>query len=298
MRLTIAENAVELGEKAADFAAKMINQYIARRNRARVVLSADASQFEFLDALAKKEVDWSKVEFFPLNEYVGLPIDHPASFRQCIKERFAVRPEAVHSVSPEGNAEESLAALTEKLNEAPIDLAFVDVGENGRIALNAPPADLDCEDAYIIVGQAVSMTVKQIMRAKTILSAVPHAVKAQAIKATLEAKETTPLVPATVLKERGWSLYIDKNSASLIDPDEYILKEEDLPRRELAPEDGHYFFGYYDLQPYDSKGKRHLCHKVRFADRLPEADDIAELGYIDLETESFHKIAETTAWNC
>lgn len=322
MNLILAENSAELGQKAADYAAKMINQYIARRDRVRMVLSTGASQFEFLDALTKKDVDWSKAEVFHLDEYIGLPIDHPASFRKYIKERFAdiVHPKIVHYVTPEGDLEENLAALTEKINEAPIDIAFIGIGENGHIAFNDPPADFENDNAYIVVDldekcrrqqlgegwfptlddvprQAISMTVKQIMRAKTIISVVPHAVKAEAIKATLEAKETTPLIPATILKERSWSLYVDKNSASLIDPDEYILKEEDLPRKEISPEDGHYFFGYYDLQPYDSEGKRHLCHKVPFVDRLPEADDVAELGYIDLETNQFRKIAETTAWN-
>lgn len=71
----------------------------------------------------------------------------------------------------------------------------------------------------------------------------------------------------------------------------------DLKIREISPEEGQYFFGYYDLQPYHSSGKYHLCHKVPFVDRIPEPEDVAELGYIDLETHKFHKIAETTAWN-
>ncbi|MBR6793595.1 MAG: glucosamine-6-phosphate deaminase [Clostridia bacterium] len=322
MRMIVSENAKGSGKKAAELAARLINSYIKRRDLARIVLSTGASQFEFLEALIQEDIDWSRVEAFHLDEYIGLPIDHPASFRKYIKERFAdrVHPKAVHYVEPEGNVAENIAALTKKLTEKPIDVAFIGIGENGHIAFNDPPADFETEKSYIVVDldekcrrqqlgegwfptledvprQAISMTVSQIMKAKHIISVVPHAVKANAIKATME-NDLTPAVPATMLKQhRACFLFLDQNSASLIDPDKYTLKPMELPIRELSPEDGHYFFGYYDLQPYDSTGKRHLCHKVQFTDRLPEADDVAELGYIDVETRTFHKIAETTAWN-
>ncbi len=322
MRMIVSETAQEMGKKAAALAAKLMNDYIRRRNCTRVILSTGASQFEFLDALVKEDVDWSKVEVFHLDEYIGLPADHPASFRKYIKERFAdrVHPKAVYYVEPEGDIEANIAVLTQKLKEAPIDVAFIDIGDNGQIAFNDPPADFETEASYIVVEldekcrrqqlgegwfstlddvprQAISMTVSQIVQAKCIISVVPHAGKAQVIKATVE-NDLTPAIPATMLKRhKAWFLYVDQNSASMIDTEKYVLKAEDLPIREISPEDGHYFFGYYDLQPYDSAGKRHLCHKVQFVDRLPEADDIAELGYIDLETRKFHKIAETTAWN-
>ncbi len=298
MRIIVSETAQESAKKAAELAAELINSYIRRRDLARIVLSADDSQLEFLETLIQESIDWSKVEVFPLYEHLGLPEDHPASFRKAIKERFVdrVHPKAVHYIQPDGD----IAALTEK----PIDVAFIGIGENGSIALNDPSADFETEDPYITVKleggesrQAISMTVSQIMKAKYILSVVPHAVKANAIKATME-NGLTSAVPATMLKQhRACFLFLDQSSASLIDPDKYVLKPADLPIREISPEDGHYFFGYYDLQPYDSTGKRHLCHKVQFVDRLPEADDVAELGYIDLETRTFHKIAETTAWN-
>ena len=75
------------------------------------------------------------------------------------------------------------------------------------------------------------------------------------------------------------------------------MENLNIPFREISPKDGHYFFGYYDLQPYSADGRYHLCHKVPFVDRIPEAEDVAELGYIDLKSGEFIKIAETTAWN-
>lgn len=71
-----------------------------------------------------------------------------------------------------------------------------------------------------------------------------------------------------------------------------------FPRRCITPDDGwHYFYGYYDLNAYHENGKYHLANRVKFMDRLPEADDVCELGYINLETKEFTKFAETTAWN-
>ena len=75
------------------------------------------------------------------------------------------------------------------------------------------------------------------------------------------------------------------------------MENLNVPFREISPKDGHYFFGYYDLQPYSADGRYHLCHKVPFVDRIPEPEDVAELGYIDLKNGEFVKIAETTAWN-
>ncbi|MBQ7378951.1 MAG: hypothetical protein IJW70_04635 [Clostridia bacterium] len=66
----------------------------------------------------------------------------------------------------------------------------------------------------------------------------------------------------------------------------------------VSPDDGYdYFFAYYDLQPYDKQSKRHLAHRVGFHDRIPTADDVAEIGYITLADKQFHKVAESRAWN-
>lgn len=239
MNIILSKTAAELGAKAAELTAQKLNETIAQKGSARLVLSTGASQFETLAELVKKPVDWSKVEVFHLDEYVDLPITHPASFRKYIKERFEdlTHPKTVHYVQTEGDVQEQIALVTAELRKAPVDVALIGIGENAHIAFNDPPADFDSENAYIVVNldekcrnqqlgegwfpdldsvpkQAVSMTVKQIMSAKTVISAVPHKVKAWAVKATLE-NDLTPMVPATMLKQHpDWHLFIDENSAS------------------------------------------------------------------------------------
>jgi len=195
MKITLSENAVMLGERAAELAAKYLNEAIAANGSARLVLSTGASQFETIAALVKKDIDWSKVDVFHLDEYVDLPITHPASFRKYIKERFGdiANPRAIHYVNTEGNIDENIAELTKELRAAPVDVALIGIGENAHIAFNDPPADFDNENAYIVVNldakcrnqqlgegwfenleavpkQAVSMTVKQIMASKVFLT--------------------------------------------------------------------------------------------------------------------------------
>ncbi|MBO5069531.1 MAG: 6-phosphogluconolactonase [Roseburia sp.] len=247
MKITLSKNAVQLGERAADLTAKLLKEAIAQKGEARLVLSTGASQFETLAALVKEDVDWSGVEVFHLDEYVDLPMDHPASFRKYIKERFGdlVHPKAIHYVKTEDDTVANIAALTEELHKAPVDVALIGIGENAHVAFNDPPADFQNPNAYIIVNldtkcrnqqlgegwfstfddvpkQAVSMTVPEIMRAKTIISSVPHKVKAKAIKDTLE-NDPTPYVPATILKKHAdWNLFVDENSASEVDIQKYL----------------------------------------------------------------------------
>lgn len=247
MKITLSETAAELGERAATATARLLNEAIAKNGHARLVLSTGASQFETIAALVKKEIDWSRVDVFHLDEYVDLPITHPASFRKYIKERFADKAQGctVHYVNTDGDITANIAALTDELRAEPIDVALIGIGENAHIAFNDPPADFANENAYIVVNldakcrnqqlgegwfatiddvptQAVSMTVSQIMQARNIISSVPHKVKAQAIKDTLE-NDLTPNVPATMLKQHeNWQLFIDANSASDVDIQKYL----------------------------------------------------------------------------
>lgn len=238
MEIIKSATAVDLGNAAAALTAKKINAAIAENGEARIILSTGASQFETLSALVKEDVDWSKVVMFHLDEYVDLSIEHPASFRKYLKERFIdiVNPKEAYLVDG-NNPQETIKFLTEKVTEKPIDVALIGIGENAHIAFNDPPANFDTRESYIIVNldekcrmqqvgegwfngiddvpkQAISMTTYRIMESKCIISSVPHAVKANAIKATLEATETTNMVPATLLKEHAdWHLFVDNNSA-------------------------------------------------------------------------------------
>ena len=228
MNLAICKDKQSCGIEAAKFGAGKIRQAIAEKGECRVILATGASQFEMLSALLLEPgIDWSKVTMFHLDEYVGLPYEHPASFRKYLMERFVEKlPVPMKEVNlVEGDAEnltEFVAELGRKLNEKPIDVCFIGIGENGHIAFNDPPADFDTEEPYLVVTldeacrkqqlgegwfpdfdsvpkQAVSMSVRQIMKSRCIVNTVPDARKAHAVKITFEA-ELSPMHPASVIR--------------------------------------------------------------------------------------------------
>ena len=241
MEIRITENKEALGKSAAQYVAKCLSEIIAKKGKARIALSTGASQFDTLSALVNEKVDWSRVEMFHLDEYVDLSEDHPASFRKYLKERFVQKLPApllcAHFVD---GTVEGIEALTEQIRREPIDIGLIGIGENTHIAFNDPPANFDTVESYIVVEldeacrkqqlgegwfesldvvpkKAVSMTVSQIMRCEKIVSCVPYSVKADAVYKTLSTKETTPLVPATKLKEHpDFILYLDSDSAKKI----------------------------------------------------------------------------------
>lgn len=241
MKIVVEKNAELLGLAAARNAAAILQAAIQTNGCARIVLSTGASQFEFLSAFIKQDVDWSKVEMFHLDEYVGLPETHIASFRKYLKERFVsqVPLKAAYFVKGEGDVENNIAQLSQELLKAPVDLGLIGIGENGHIAFNDPPADLEDASCYKVVHLndrckqqqvnegwfatlddvpecAISMTVQQILKCRHIISVVPNERKAEAVKNTL-AQSPNAMVPATQLKTHSnWSLYIDSGAASQI----------------------------------------------------------------------------------
>ena len=242
MQVKVYKNNKELGKAAAAAAAKKLNEVIAEKGCARLLLSTGASQFDFFEALRECQVDWSRVEMFHLDEYVGISAEHPASFNKYLRKRFVdvFHPGKYHLMDGERDPEQTIAEVSAAINEAPIDLGLIGIGENGHIAFNDPPADFDDERAYKVVTlndaclrqqvregwfespeaafkQAISMTCRQIMKCECIISVVPHAVKAQAIHDTLTC-EINENVPATLLKNhKDVTVYCDENSASLTD---------------------------------------------------------------------------------
>lgn len=239
INLTISKDAKLNGKRAAELIANLINEAIKERGKARIVVSTGSSQFEMFEALIKLNVDWSKVEMFHLDEYVNLPESHIASFRKYLKERFVskVNLKAAYFVSGEGNIEENISYLTKELRKDIIDVGIIGIGENGHIAFNDPPADFETDEAYKVVtldqkcraqqvgegwfksiedvpNQAISMTPKEIMKARHIVTVAPHSVKADAIYKTITTP-ISPMVPATLLKTHpDWHLFIDDASAS------------------------------------------------------------------------------------
>lgn len=247
------KDAPTMGRAAARQAAREIDRCIREKGSARILLSTGASQFELFRALARETVDWSRVEVFHLDEYIGIPVTHRASFRKYLKERFAdvVKPGRMRYVVTEGDIWKDIAELSRDLLEKPVDLGLVGIGENAHIAFNDPPADFTVTDPYIVVSlneackaqqvregwfsstdevpcQAVSMSVHQILACRKIISFVPGSVKARAVLAALTT-EPGPDVPAAVLSTHpDTTLYLDKMSAGLLDDRCWILDNSHL----------------------------------------------------------------------
>ena len=241
MKIHVSPDAEQLGAAAAERIADKIRKSIEEYGRARIVLSTGASQFEMFDVLVKEDLDWSRVTMFHLDEYVGLPESHPASFRRYLKERFVdrVHPGHVYYVNGEGDVRENIRILSEELTMEPIDLGVIGIGENAHIAFNDPPADFETKESYILVNlnercklqqvgegwfdttddvpkQAISMTPYRIMQCRSIVSVVPGKRKAQAVYNTLSGVGPDPAVPATMLLTHpDFYLYLDTDSASL-----------------------------------------------------------------------------------
>jgi glucosamine-6-phosphate deaminase len=245
MLLRLFSDKISLGRAAAKQAATAIRSAIAKQGQARIIAATAASQIEFLDALTNAEdIDWTRVEAFHLDEYIGLPITHPGSFRKMLMERLVARTGIKRYRLLDGDAADPTAVVGDvgkHLASAPIDIAFLGIGENGHIAFNDPPADFETEEPYIIVDldeacrqqqvgeawfadisqvpkRAISMSVRQILKAKEILAVVPDTRKAQAIKACSEG-EISPRIPASILRRHSnATVYVDKNSSSLLGP--------------------------------------------------------------------------------
>lgn len=239
MEIRICKDRYALGKSAAAYTAELIQKAIEEKGSARIALSTGASQFDTLASLIEQKVEWNKVEMFHLDEYVGIDESHPASFRKYLKEKFTTKVslKAVHFVD---GTEENRRALCEEISREPIDVGLIGIGENAHIAFNDPPADFETEEPYIVVNlndtckkqqvgegwfatpddvpkQAVSMSVKQILKCKSIISCVPYAVKADAVYKTVSG-ELSNLAPATILKTHpDFTLYIDHESAKKLE---------------------------------------------------------------------------------
>ena len=242
LQINIFTTKAELGQAAARDAAVIINHAIAERNSAYVIAATGTSQFEFLDALMLEPIDWRKVTFFHLDEYADLPESHPASFRRYLRERIVsrVHPRAFHFIDGEADdVYDECRRLGQIITQQAVDVAFVGIGENGHLAFNDPPADFDTDEPYIVVNlddacrrqqvgegwftnidevpaQAISMSIKHILRSLEILCIVPDRRKAEAVKASVELN-VNPMHPASILQtHERVRLYLDRDSSALL----------------------------------------------------------------------------------
>jgi glucosamine-6-phosphate deaminase len=245
MRIQLCDNRDLLGHAAAEQAAAAIRRSISERGAARIVGASAASQIEFLEALtAMSDIDWKRVTLFHLDEYIGIPATHPASFCKFLEERLIEKTGITdtHLLRGDGRPAEVIESTNAAIRSAPIDVAFVGIGENSHLAFNDPPADFTAEEPYIIVEldqacreqqvaegwfpnldavpkRAVSMSVRQVLKAKEILAIVPGRRKAQAIRTSFEGP-ISPLAPASILRTHGnTTVYLDRESAALLRPE-------------------------------------------------------------------------------
>lgn len=234
-----------LAQAAAERAAELLRSAIAEKGYARIIAATGAAQFEFLELLTKRtDIDWTRVEMFHLDEYLDLPVSHPASFRRFLRERLIDKTGITrfHLLDGEKDPKKVVAEVTAEIRKVPIDIAFVGIGENGHLAFNDPPADFETEEAYIVVDldeacrrqqlgegwfksldevprKALSMTIKQVLKARNIIAIVPDARKAQAVAKCFNG-EISPTAPSSILRTHANTvIYLDKNSAALLKPE-------------------------------------------------------------------------------
>ncbi len=244
MTTTICDDKETLGRTAAAAGAAKVRAALSERGEANIIVATGASQFEMLAALVDEpDIDWSRVTGFHLDEYVGLPITHPASFRAYLWTRFVSKlplpMRAFHFLDAEGDPGAECARVGEILGRHPVDVAFIGIGENAHIAFNDPPADFETAEPYLVVEldeacrrqqlgegwfpdldsvpkQAVSMSVRQILASRAIVCTVPDERKAAAVAAASHGP-ITPDCPASILRDHGdCGLFLDRAAASLL----------------------------------------------------------------------------------
>jgi glucosamine-6-phosphate deaminase len=244
MRIETYIDRETMSRAAARSAARALREAIAARGGARIVAATGAAQFDVLEALtATPGIDWTRVEMFHLDEYIGLPADHPASFRKFLLERLIEKTGIAryHLLDGERDAARVADEAGREIAARPIDVSFVGIGENAHIAFNDPPADFTTEQPYLIVNldeacrrqqvgegwfasmaevptQAISMSARQVLKSREIICIVPDARKARAVKACVEGG-VSPMAPASILQRHAnTTLFLDRDSAALLTP--------------------------------------------------------------------------------
>jgi len=242
VEVRVLTDAKSLGDAAAGHAAEFLRSTLQQKASARIIAATGTSQFEFLEALIRAPgIQWDRVEMFHLDEYVGLPATHPASFRKYLMERLIQKTgiRKYHLIDGDGDIQNVIQHVGRELNSSPIDVAFVGIGENGHLAFNDPPADFETKEPYLVVDldqpcrqqqvregwfaslaevprQALSMSVPQILKSRVIIASVGGRRKARAVQACLEGR-VSPMAPASILQTHPrTTVYLDLASASLL----------------------------------------------------------------------------------
>jgi len=233
-----------MGMQAAKEAASRIKELLRTKNEINMIFAAAPSQNEFLAALiADREVDWSRINAFHMDEYIGLAPDAPQAFGNFLKDRIfgLVGFKTVNYLN--GNADDIEAECerySDLLKKYPPDIVCMGIGENGHIAFNDPPVadfndkklvkpvelDEKCRNQQVHDGcfssiekvptHAITLTVPALMAGEYIFCVVPALTKAEAVMHTVKG-EISEKCPASILRtHRNAVLYLDTDSASMI----------------------------------------------------------------------------------
>lgn len=243
MKIIVKNDPADLGVEAGREAAQTIRAAIKNNGFANIILATGTSQFETLNQLIQENINWKQVTMFHLDEYIGLPESSPASFRKYLKDRFIQKTgglQQVHLINGENDPVEECLRLNKIMGDTPIDIALLGIGENGHLGFNDPPADFETEEAFIVVDldekcrqqqlgegwfqrigdvprQAITMSIRQIMKSAQIICSVPDSRKAQAVKDCFE-NPVSNLFPGSILQEHPHcTCFLDKLSSALLE---------------------------------------------------------------------------------
>jgi glucosamine-6-phosphate deaminase len=239
LEVRIYENRLQMGDAAAAAAANTIRTLLETKRELNIIFAAAPSQNEFLQALQQQEnIDWSRINAFHMDEYIGLSSDAPQAFGNFLKARLfdALPFKSVHYINDNSNQ-----AYAHLLLQHPTDIVCMGIGENGHIAFNDPPvadfADLQvikvveldevCRQQQVNDGcfaqlgdvptHALTLTIPTLMKASYVFCMVPGTAKAKAVYDTVHADMRTSY-PSTILRTHPAAiLFLDEQSAGLLE---------------------------------------------------------------------------------
>lgn len=234
----------DAGAAAAVEAASALRHTLSTGGRARIIVATGNSQEDFIRALVgSPEIDWSRVEVFHMDEYVGIPESHPASFRRWVRTRLVeiVHPDRVHYLNGDaGGLTEECERYTKLLKSAPIDLCCLGFGENGHIAFNDPPVanfsdpatvkqvtlDEACRrqqvgeghfpDLDAVPREALTLTCPALLSVQRLVCCVPERRKASAVRDALTGPIATVCPASIVRTHANAAIFLDRESASYL----------------------------------------------------------------------------------
>ena len=241
LKVEIFQGTPEMGAAAAADVYNQLSHAITERGTANIIIGTGASQYPLHDELLRKDLDWSRINVFHLDEYIGLDDTHPASFRRFLRERIAEKVNPRHTWYINGDSPDigsEIRRYTQLLIDNPPDVACIGIGENGHIAFNDPGvADFSDPDHLKVVEldeacrrqqvgegwyaslrdvplKAVTLTVTAIMKSRFICCTLPDLRKAEAVYNTLSG-EISEKCPASVLRRHDNAvLYLDQHASS------------------------------------------------------------------------------------